>query len=149
MKTKIILMLVLQALSVAMPVQAQNKKSSDRDSSEVVRKLDAKKADLSRQIAEEDRKRDQQIEGVSWENMKEINMRQDSVCLQLRSDLNDVELELKELKRSAKLTPEQVLQQAQEQRFIEEAQQALSPSKPAKPAKKPTKKPKLRKGKKK
>jgi peptidyl-dipeptidase Dcp len=75
MKTKIILMLVLQALSVAMPVQAQNKKSSDRDSSEVVRKLDAKKADLSRQIAEEDRKRDQQIEGVSWENMKEINMR--------------------------------------------------------------------------
>lgn len=137
MKTKIIFMAVLQVLTAAMTVQAQNKNSSGRDSSEVVRRLNDKKAELTRLIAAEDRKRDQHIEGVSWEKMKEINERQDSLCLQLRSELNDVDLELKELKKSTALSPVQVLQRAQEHHYIEEAQQALTPSKPVKPTKKP------------
>lgn len=145
MKTKILFMFVLQVLIAATPVQAQKTNNSGQDSSEVVRRLNARKTELTKQIAAEDRKRDQHLEGVSWEKMKEINVRQDSVCLQLRSDLNDVDLELKELRKSAKPSPIQVLQQAQEQHFIEEAQQALRPSKPAKP----TKKPKPKKGKKK
>lgn len=52
---------------------------------------------LDRQIKTEDAKRDQTILGVSAEQLEVMNNRQDSVCLALRSQKTDKQLELKEL----------------------------------------------------
>ena len=52
---------------------------------------------LQKKIEVEDGKRNKQISGVSAETLEEMNDRQDSVCLALRSELADVVLEIKEL----------------------------------------------------
>lgn len=52
---------------------------------------------LKKLIEEEDAKRNKTIIGVSPERMEIINEQQDSVCLELRSQLVAIELELKEL----------------------------------------------------
>ena len=62
-----------------------------------VKELTMRKADLQKQIAAEDQKRNQTLEGVSAETRERLNDKQDSVCLALRSQLVSVELELKEL----------------------------------------------------
>ena len=58
--------------------------------------LQGKRDSLQKKIKEEDSKRNQQIPGVSPERMEEMNDRQDSICLALRSELIDVVLEIKE-----------------------------------------------------
>lgn len=62
-----------------------------------IKNLKSRKAALQKQIAVEDKKRNGVIEGVSPETLERRNERQDSVCLELRSELTNVELELKEL----------------------------------------------------
>lgn len=58
--------------------------------------LEKKKDQLQREIKEEDAKRNQIVPGVRPEVLEQINDSQDSLCLSLRSQLVDVELELKE-----------------------------------------------------
>lgn len=58
--------------------------------------LKKRKADIERQIAEADKLRNRKIEGVSAESLEEINDRQDSICLELRSQLVQVDLEISE-----------------------------------------------------
>lgn len=58
--------------------------------------LQGKRDRLQKKIKEEDSKRNQRIPGVSPERMEEMNDRQDSICLALRSELIDVVLEIKE-----------------------------------------------------
>ena len=72
--------------------------------------LKTRKADIQKQIETEDRKRNQTIEGVSAETMERMNMSQDSICLELRSQLVEVELEMAELTPNNPL-PAQFLQQ--------------------------------------
>lgn len=62
-----------------------------------VKELRLTKTSLEKQIAEEDKKRNQVIDGVTPETQELLNNRQDSICLDLRSQLVEVELELKEL----------------------------------------------------
>ena len=52
---------------------------------------------LKKQIAIEDGKRNQVMNGVNFEIQEAMNDKQDSICLDLRSQLVAVELELKEL----------------------------------------------------
>ena len=54
---------------------------------------------LKNKIKEEDGKRNAVYNGVSPETQKMLNDRQDSICLDLRSQLVDVQLEILELKR--------------------------------------------------
>ena len=62
-----------------------------------IHNLKLRKESLEKDIRTEDRKRNRQIAGVSPETLEEMNNRQDSICLALRSQLVDVTLELKEL----------------------------------------------------
>lgn len=71
--------------------------------------LHAKRDSLMRIIQVEDQKRNVQINGVTPERQEELNNRQDSICLSLRSHLVDVMLEIKETAPSV-VTP-QFLQQ--------------------------------------
>lgn len=71
--------------------------------------LQSKKDKLEKKIKVEDGKRNSQITGVSPETLEEMNNRQDSICLALRSELVDVILEIKEL--SPDVATPQLLQQ--------------------------------------
>lgn len=62
-----------------------------------IHNLKLRKESLEKDIRTEDQKRNRQIAGVSPETIEEMNNRQDSICLALRSELVDVVLEIKEL----------------------------------------------------
>lgn len=62
-----------------------------------VKELQMRKQAIEKQIKQEDAKRDQILTDVSAESQELINDKQDSICLDLRSQLVSVELELKEL----------------------------------------------------
>lgn len=58
--------------------------------------LRSKRDKLQKEIKIQDAKRNIQTNGVTPETLEEMNDRQDSVCLALRSELVDVILEIKE-----------------------------------------------------
>ena len=74
-----------------------------------VKALREQQAQLKKQIAIEDKKRNQRIEGVSAANQELMNDRQDSICIDLRSQLTRTELEIKEIQPNK--VPAQVSQQ--------------------------------------
>lgn len=69
-----------------------------------IKSLKEKARILKEQISAADSKRNAHIDGVSAANLELINDRQDSICLDLRSQLVAVELELQELTPS--ITPQ-------------------------------------------
>lgn len=71
--------------------------------------LHAKRDSLMQRINVEDAKRNTQINGVTPERQEELNNRQDSICLSLRSQLVDVVLEIKEI--APDVTTPQLIQQ--------------------------------------
>lgn len=100
-----------------------------------IKNLKNRKVTLQKQIAAEDKKRNAVFEGVSPETLERLNERQDSICLELRSELTSVELELKEL--GAENTNAQIVQQYNN--LIHDQQQDSTlqaiPSKPTMPGK--------------
>lgn len=62
--------------------------------------LQTKRDSLSTLIKQEDAKRNRQLNGVSEEVQEQMNDRQDSLCLDLRSQLVDVQLEIWERTKS-------------------------------------------------
>ena len=62
-----------------------------------IKELNLRKTNLQKQIKIEDQKRNQTYNGVAFETQEALNDKQDSICLELRSQLVAVELELKEL----------------------------------------------------
>ena len=97
MKTyRLLIILVMAMLCVSISAQ---KKVTPNDSVMNVVKiklLTEKKTKLKRQIAIEDAKRNEVVNGVTPEIQEVLNDKQDSICLELRSQLVAVELELKE-----------------------------------------------------
>ncbi len=88
---------------------AQEKAAADSTMNTVLLKtLRKRQADLKKEIRAADGKRGRTIEGVSAETLERMNIAQDSVCLELRSELVRVELEIKELTPAA--TPAQMMQ---------------------------------------
>lgn len=59
--------------------------------------LQARREKLQQEIKVQDAKRNKQVAGVAPETLEEMNDRQDSVCLALRSQLMEVILEIKEV----------------------------------------------------
>ena len=110
-KNCLILLLAMAAFSFALSqtLSAQNRADSTLVALHL-NELKTRKADIQKQIETEDRKRNQTIEGVSAETMERMNMTQDSICLELRSQLVEVELEMAELTPNNPL-PAQFLQQ--------------------------------------
>lgn len=76
---------------------AQNENQGGAVQAIKVKELNARKVDLQKQIKIEDQKRNQTFNGVTAETQEMLNDKQDSICLELRSQLVSVELELKEL----------------------------------------------------
>lgn len=112
MKTKIFTGLILAIIAVFGSINASAQEKTSADSTATVIKLRAlnqKKEGLTKRIATEDKKRNQTIDGVSPISMEQINLAQDSICLELRSELVSVDLEIKELTPNA--TANNIIQQ--------------------------------------
>lgn len=75
---------------------AQNQADTLRTRARIA-ELTIKRDQLKQRIAAEDKKRGSQIADVAPEQMELINLRQDSLCLALRSQMTEVELEIKEM----------------------------------------------------
>ena len=99
--------LILSLAVVAMSLSMTQINSAQTTSQSVVRNdsiatalrlntLQNKKEVLQKEIKNQDSKRNRQIAGVSAETLEEMNNKQDSLCLALRSNLVDVILEIKE-----------------------------------------------------
>ena len=88
------LLIITVVAALSMPLFAQK---SNALNVVKVKELIAKRESLKKQIAVEDSKRERTISGVSPETQEQLNEKQDSICLDLRSRLVSVELELKEL----------------------------------------------------
>lgn len=105
-----------------------------------IKELKQTELTLKKRIATEDKKRNQNIEGVAETSMDEINQRQDSICLDLRSQLVDVQLQVKELELSIKpvttLTPEQAAANLHQGLSTLPAATNSHPDKPTQPSKK-------------
>ena len=105
-----------------------------------IKELKQTEATLKKRIGTEDKKRNRNIEGVSETSMDVINQRQDSVCLDLRSQLVDVQLQVKELELSIKpdatLSPEQAASNLHQGLATILAAANSNPGKPVKPSKK-------------
>ena len=105
-----------------------------------IKELKQTEATLKKRIETEDKKRNQNIEGVSETSMDEMNQRQDSICLELRSQLVDVQLQVKELELSIKpdatLSPEQAASNLHQGLATIPAAANSTSGKPAKPSKK-------------
>lgn len=104
-----------------------------------IKELKQTEATLKKRIETEDKKRNRNIEGVSETSMDEMNQRQDSVCLDLRSQLVDVQLQVKELELSIKpvttLTTEQAAANLHQGLATIPAATNNNPGKPTKPSK--------------
>ena len=104
-----------------------------------IKELKQTEATLKKRIETEDKKRNRNIEGVSETSMDEMNLRQDSVCLDLRSQLVDVQLQVKELELSIKpvttLTTEQAAANLHQGLATIPAATNNNPGKPTKPSK--------------
>ena len=93
-------MIMIAFLSfICLTLSAQQKLSPNDSIMNTVRVkvLTEKRTELKKQISIEDAKRNKIINGVTPEVQEAMNDKQDSICLDLRSQLVAVELELKEL----------------------------------------------------
>lgn len=104
---KIILSLAVVAMSLSMAhgmsPQVTNQPTEKNDSIATALRLNSlqsKKESLQKEIKVQGTKRNKQISGVSAETLEEMNNKQDSICLALRSELVDVILEIKEISPS-------------------------------------------------
>lgn len=89
---------------------AQKKVETDSTVNKIrLNTLRQRRTELQKKIEDEDKKRNRVIEGVSAESLERMNMAQDSICLELRSELVGVELEIKEL--APRDSPSRIIQQ--------------------------------------
>lgn len=145
-RSKMIYMMSLGMLLFSMKCNAQELSSQNDSTVNAIKieKLKTRKVAMQKQIAIEDKKRNTVIESVSPETLEKINERQDSICLEFRSELTAVELELKEL--GADKTSAQIV--LQYNNLIHNNQEEPTPNNSTTPAKlsqpdkqvKPTKK---------
>lgn len=96
---------------IAVPALAQEPATDSIQNNLKVKELAIKQNYFKARIATEDKKRNQKINGVTPETEEMINDKQDSICLDLRSQLVAVELELKELSSASTIPYNQMSQQ--------------------------------------
>lgn len=127
MKKYIFLTIAMIVLS-APTSYAQGRSDSIRIQSRKA-ELTLQRNQIKQRIADEDKNRNRQYAGVTPEQMEAINLRQDSLCLELRSQLVSIELELAEIDKlqSASAAPGTSPTQNVQQ-FI----QSLKPARPQK-----------------
>ena len=74
---------------------------SNNDTIQAIRlkALSAQEESIQKKIQEQDKKRNATYNDVSTETMERLNDRQDSICLDLRSQLVTIQLEMAEIKK--------------------------------------------------
>lgn len=97
-----LLAVVAMSLSMAQEISAQTIAQTSAKNDTIattlrLKTLHDKKESLQKEIQIQDSRRNKQIPGVAAETLEEMNDKQDSLCLELRSQLVDVTLEIKEL----------------------------------------------------
>lgn len=90
-----------------------------------IAELTVQRSQLKQRIAAEDKKRNSQIAGVVPEQMELVNLRQDSICLELRSQLTEVDLEISELRVSLPGTVGSVIPSTQGSASVQQLIQVL------------------------
>lgn len=88
---------VVVCATLTAPALAQNVVNDSIVNAIKIKELTIRKESLQKQIKIEDAKRNQIVNGITPETQEMLNDKQDSICLDLRSQLVSVELELKEL----------------------------------------------------
>ncbi len=85
---------------IATQVYAQNRSPLDQNSINAIKieELTRKRAALIQQIEKEEAKRGREIADSTYIYMEMVNQRQDSICLELRSQLVAIELQIEEIK---------------------------------------------------
>lgn len=139
---KKILFILLCSIMGASGISAQTKVDTVKVQLRI-KELKQSEVTLKKRIETEDKKRNQNIDGVSEISMNDINERQDSICLDLRSQLVDLQLQVKELEVSIQSTATLTSEEAAAN--LHQGLSTLSPaanSNPGKPTKptKPSKK---------
>lgn len=105
-------LVALAVLTVSNPHTAGAHEKTKKDSivnAIRLQTLKQRQMDLKKKIETEDKKRNRTMEGVSAESLEQMNLVQDSICLELRSELVSVELQMKELAPTA--IPAQLIRQ--------------------------------------
>ena len=100
MKHKILLCAIIATAALAANDVSAQTAPAHNDSIATSLKLNglqARRDKLQNEIKAEDAKRNRQMAGVAPETLEEMNDRQDSLCLALRSELVDVTLEIREI----------------------------------------------------
>ncbi len=87
----------LLAMLICTEGRCQTEKKDQITNAVKLKELTLKKEKLEAQITEEDKKRNKQVNGVSYDVQEQMNDQQDFVCLELRSKLVSIEMEIKEL----------------------------------------------------
>lgn len=64
-----------------------------------IKSLEAKEQNLQKKLDAEMQKRNANYSGVSAEALEELNDRQDSICLALKSQIVDVQLQIRDIKQ--------------------------------------------------
>ena len=93
----IFILLILITVNVVTYAQSNINVSDSISIALRLKTLRSQKERLQEEIREQDTKRNKQIVGVSAKTLEYMNNKQDSICLELRSALTDVNLEIKEL----------------------------------------------------
>lgn len=85
----------------ASTVQSENLQvKNDTVNAVKIKALTAREAKLQKEMQKQDKKRNATYNGASAEAIEELNNRQDSICLDLRSKLVSVQLEIAEVKNT-------------------------------------------------
>lgn len=137
---RILLCIVVVSVMSLLPNQEMSAQTPNRNDSIVtvvrLKSLQGRRNELQREIKIQDAKRNRQMIGVSPKAQEEMNDRQDSICLALRSELTDVILEIMEMSPVA--IPNQLINQynnmVHRQDSISTA--PIQPAQPTKPVKK-------------
>lgn len=90
--------LAAQAQSLALP---SSQRVDSIATAAQISSLEQQRTQLQTRIKQEDAKRGTKTDGVTPQTQEALNDRQDSLCLSLRSQLVDVELQLSELQTPA------------------------------------------------
>lgn len=119
MNTRIIIAALLLTMAASLPASAQQlrrklnatnaaqslravKPTTAADTTATalrIKALNHRKMQLQAQLVTENKKRNQKQQGVAYETMENINERQDSLCLAIRSEIVSVVLEIEETKK--------------------------------------------------
>lgn len=97
-----IYIIILTALMLTVAASSFAARQNDRQETQIsdamqIKLLSIKKDKLKSKLQEEEALRNRIAEGVAPEAMEETNERQDSICLALRSEIVDIDLQIEEL----------------------------------------------------